>query len=131
MHVDTSSGAFGVSWWPSDVNKKENIVDTTYDGITAIKSLKFRDFDWKEEVAEKGSVSCGVIAQEVETVDSTFVIDVEDTQYIDENGVTKTAKGSKGIDQNRMITISAKAIQELITKVEFLEAEVAALKASS
>ena len=131
MHVDTSTGAWGVSWWPSDVNKKENIVDTTYDGIAAIKSLKFRDFDWKEEAAEKGSVYCGVIAQEVETVDSTFVIDVEDTQYIDENGVTKTAKGSKSIDQTRMITISAKAIQELITKVEYLEAEVAALKASS
>ena len=57
--------------------------------------------------------------------------DVADVEYTDDDGNTQTAKGSKAIDQTRIISISTKAIQELITKVETLEAEVAALKAGS
>ena len=131
LQIATTYGAWGVSWWPSDVNKKENIVDTTYDAIAAIKSIKFRDFDWKAGEPAEGGVSCGLIAQEVETVDSTFVFDVADVEYKDNEGNTQTAKGSKSIDSSRIISITTKALQELIAKVEALEAEVAVLKAAS
>ena len=98
----------------SDATLKENIVDSTYDALDCIKKLKLRDFDWKPEY-KTGSVQCGLVAQEAETVNSSFVVDVKD--------------GYKQLNSDRMVQVSLKAIQDLISKVETLEAKVAALEA--
>ena len=91
-----------------------------------IKNLRFVDFDWKDdnEFTTNGSSSretCGIIAQELETLDDSFTFQTTDRQTGE--------KGVKQIVPLKFMTVSAKAIQELITKVETLEAKVAALEA--
>ena len=126
MHFGTSGGNKGVTYNVSDATLKENITDTTYDATSVIKNLRFVDFDWKEdnEYSTFGSNSretCGVIAQEIELLDDSFTFQTTDRET-----------GEKGVRQIvplKFMTVSAKAIQELITKVETLEAKVAALEA--
>lgn len=115
-HIDETNTAqiAGINITSSDATLKENIVDSTYDALDCIKKLKLRDFDWKPEY-KTGSVQCGLVAQEAETVNSSFVIDVKD--------------GYKQLNCDRMVQVSLKAIQDLISKVETLEAKVAALEA--
>ena len=125
-HFGTSAGSRGVYYNVSDVSLKENIADTTYDATSVIKNLRFVDFDWKEdnEFTTNGSSSretCGIIAQEIETLDDSFTFQTTDRQTGE--------KGVKQIVPLKFMTVSAKAIQELITKVETLEAKVAALEA--
>ena len=127
LYFASSGGTKGVNIWNSDASLKENIVDSDYDAISTIKGLKFRDFDWKE--SEGGHhVDCGVVAQEVETVDSSLVITPPDVTYLNPN-YQEPSKGTKSIDTGRMVSISAKALQDIIAKVEVLEAKVAALEA--
>ena len=127
LYFASSGGTKGVNIWNSDASLKENIVDSNYDAISTIKGLKFRDFDWKE--SEGGyHVDCGVVAQEVETVDSSLVITPPDVTYLNPN-YQEPSKGTKSIDTGRMVSISAKALQDIIAKVEVLEAKVAALEA--
>ena len=117
IHYLNSSNATavnGIYFTVSDATLKENIVDSTYDALDCIKKLKLRDFDWKPEY-KTGSVQCGLVAQEAETVNSSFVFDVKD--------------GYKQLNADRMVQVSLKAIQDLISKVETLEAKVAALEA--
>ena len=114
-HLNSSNAAavVGIFINVSDGNLKENIEDSTYDALDCIKKLKLRDFDWKPGF-KTGSVKCGLVAQEVETVNSSFVIDVKD--------------GYKQLNSDRMVQVSLKAIQELLSKVEALETKVAALE---
>ena len=125
-HFGTSAGSRGIYYNVSDVSLKENITDTTYDATSIIKNLRFVDFDWKDdnEFTTNGSSSretCGIIAQELETLDDSFTFQTTDRQTGE--------KGVKQIVPLKFMTVSAKAIQELITKVETLEAKVAALEA--
>ena len=126
MHFGTSGGNQGIYYNVSDATLKENITDTTYDATSIIKNLRFVDFDWKDDndYATSGTSSretCGIIAQEIETLDDSFTFQTTDRET-----------GEKGVRQIvplKFMTVSAKAIQELITKVETLETKVAALEA--
>tara|TARA_B100001778_G_scaffold198911_1_gene164156 strand:+ start:369 stop:4919 length:4551 start_codon:yes stop_codon:yes gene_type:complete len=123
LHVGTTSGGFGVYYNVSDATLKQNITDTTYDATSVIKNLRFVDFDWKEDSGFDTTKreTCGVIAQEVETLDNSFTFQSKDP-ITDELGKTQLVPV-------KFMTVSAKAIQELITKVETLETKVAALEA--
>ena len=114
LNSSNATAVTGIYFTVSDATLKENIVDSTYDALDCIKKLKLRDFDWKPEY-KTGSVQCGLVAQEAETVNSSFVFDVKD--------------GYKQLNADRMVQVSLKAIQDLISKVETLEAKVAALEA--
>ena len=46
----------------SDIRLKENITDTTVNGLDSINAVKVRDFKWKKNVH---TVKCGLIAQEL------------------------------------------------------------------
>ena len=106
----------GIHDFSSDINLKENIIDSTYDALGCIKNLKLRSFDWNTDKSGRtGNVKCGVIAQEIETVNSGLVTTLSD--------------GVKTINPLQTITISLKAIQDLLSKVEVLETKVAALEA--
>ena len=123
MHFGTSGGNFGVYYNVSDATLKENIADTTYDATSLIKNLRFVDFDWKEDSGFDNTTreTCGVIAQEIEALDDSFTFQTTDRETGE--------KGKSQIVPLKFMTVSAKAIQELITKVETLEAKVAALEA--
>ena len=84
--------------------------------------MRFVDFDWKESEGG-GHVDCGIVAQEVEQLSggSQLVFQPKDP--------STGELGVRHVVPINFMTVSAKAIQELITKVETLEAKVATLEA--
>ena len=128
---DTSIGSL------SDSRLKKNIVDFTYD-LSKFKQFKPKKFDWiNPKLHGNKSNVRGFIAQEIEAVDSTLVGDYElydetltdknpDLAIIEADDGTNIAKDSK-LGTNDAMYISV--IQQMLTKIEVLETEVAALKA--
>ena len=123
----------------SDINFKENIVDANsqWDDI---KALKVRNYSWKEDKLDKAD-KIGLIAQEAELVSPNLVFTrdkINDVQYIkDENGKDidnpefgKKVEGEtyKTLKYSVLYTKALKALQEAMTRIETLEAEVAKLK---
>ena len=122
LHLGGTQGSKGIYYTASDETLKKNIVNTTYDAGALIKQIRFVDFDWKETLPEGGQhVKCGIIANEVELLEDELVFQPKDP--------TTGDLGVRHLNGMHFSTISAKAIQELITKVETLEAKVAALEA--
>ncbi len=110
----------------SDRRLKENIVDakSQWDDI---KALKWRNFNWNEASGRsRNNTLLGLIADEVESVSPNLVgIDaqpkedivagIEDPEY-------------KNVKYSIVWMKAMKALQEAMTRIEALEAEVAALK---
>ena len=84
----------------SDKRLKENIVDCKHNALDYIQQFQFKEYDWKkqEDRPQQAHTKIGLIAQEVQAVDSTLVY---------ENGNTLN------LDNLRLTTIALKAIQEL------------------
>ena len=84
----------------SDRRLKDNIVDCKHKALDYINQFQFREYDWKkqEDRPQPAHTKIGLIAQEVQAVDSTLVY---------ENGDTLN------LDNLRLTNIALKAIQEL------------------
>ena len=89
-----------VDQWGSDRKLKTDIKDSEFNAIEFVEKLKFKDHGWnKDEIGyEKPHTKCGLIAQEVQELDESLVVDYE--TYL-------------GLDGLRLINITLKAIQEL------------------
>lgn len=100
---NTNTWNIKVDTWGSDRKLKTDIKDSEFNAIEFVENLKFKDHGWnKEEVGyEKPHTKCGLIAQEVQELDDSLVVDYE--TYL-------------GLDGLRLINISLKAIQELSTE---------------
>jgi hypothetical protein len=97
---------------PSDIRLKENVTDHESE-LSNIMSLRPVRWDWKDSKRHSGE---GFIAQDLEqTAWSDLVYEGEDG-YKNVTGL--------GVVETRLI----KALQEAVTRIETLEAEVAALK---
>ena len=113
----------------SDERLKENIVDSTLEGINTLKNIKQREFNWKRD-ADKTKV-IGYIAQELESVYPVAV-------------VTNTDKSGEGIvapeddpdnpykylAKERLIDVLIKATQEQQVIIEDLKARIETLEGS-
>ena len=116
---DVQSGTIGVSQGgtpafgaPSDIRLKENVADHKSE-LTNVMALRPVSWDWKDSSKGAGE---GFVAQELEqTAWSDLVSDGEDGY--------KMVSGL-GAVETRLI----KALQEAVTRIETLEAEVTALK---
>ena len=129
---DTSIGSL------SDERLKKDIENFTYD-LDKFKALQTKSFKWKNTIIRKTGTQYGTIAQQIESVDPDFIIEDELKPTITTNGEENTnpdytlikdtdgvAKASKITGKKDAMFISV--IQQLIAKVETLEAEVAKLK---
>ena len=99
----------------SDISLKENIVDASSQW-NDIKNIKIRNFNFKASTGYDTHKQIGVVAQELETVCPNLV-DVS------------TEHGMKNVAYSVLHVKAVKALQEAMTRIENLEAEVAALKA--
>ena len=121
----------------SDERLKESIADFTYD-MAKFKQLKPRSYKWKNPIHHgnrvdtdgKALTSYGTIAQEVASVDADYVRDYE---IKDEVNADKDLLGSDNIAKVTSLTGKEHAmyisvIQQLVAKVETLEAKVTALE---
>ena len=105
----TSTTSYNTS---SDYRLKENEVLIS-DGITRLKTLKPYKFNWK---AEPSTIVDGFFAHEVSDAVPEAVIGEKDAS-IGEDG-----KGYQQIDHSKLVPLLVAAVQELIGKVEVLEA---------
>ena len=126
--TDTSIGSL------SDSRLKTNIQDFTY-SLDVFKGYQAKIFDWKnpDQHGNKSQV-LGFLAQDVEVLDNRWVYDYKlnkpgglsevdpDLAHIDEDGIAKASK----LEPRDVMYISV--IQQLITKIETLEAKVTALE---
>ena len=89
-----------VDQWGSDRKLKTDIKDSEFNAIEFVDKLKFKEHGWnKDEVGyERPYTKCGLIAQELQELDESLVVDYE--TYL-------------GLDALRLINIALKAIQEL------------------
>ena len=110
-----SSTAYNTS---SDYRLKENTVAIS-DGISRLKTLKPYRFNFKIEPSRTVD---GFFAHEVTAVPEA-ITGTKDEVDSDNNPVYQ------GIDQSKLVPLLTAALQEVISKIEILETEVAALKA--
>ena len=102
----------------SDYRLKENEVPIS-DGITRLKTLKPYRFNWKIDPSTKVD---GFFAHEVTAVPEA-VIGTKDEVSTDENGAIPKGKPIyQSIDHSKLVPLLVAAVQELIGKVEALEA---------
>ena len=104
----------------SDIKLKENIVDagSQWDDL---KALQVRKYNFKEGQTH---TQIGLIAQEVELVSPGLVSESPDR---DEEG-NDLGTVTKSVNYSVLYMKAVKALQEAITRIETLEAEVQALK---
>ena len=119
--TDTSIGS------NSDERLKKNIADYKYD-LEKFKQYKPKTFDWKNPSTHNGKTgNRGFLAQDVKSIDDKWVGEIEITEKnpdynIIPDNVSLTSKlGDKD-------TMYISVIQQLITKVETLEAKVKELE---
>jgi hypothetical protein len=110
-----SSTSFNTS---SDYRLKENVTPVA-DGITRLQQLKPSRFNFK---ADPTKTVDGFIAHEVQAVVPEAITGEKDALDDDGNPVYQ------GIDQSKLVPLLTAALQEAITRIEALEAEVQALK---
>tara|TARA_R100000234_G_scaffold89498_1_gene57768 strand:- start:82 stop:1302 length:1221 start_codon:yes stop_codon:yes gene_type:complete len=100
----------------SDQSLKENIVDAKSQW-NDIKNIKIRNFNFTEASGYETHTQIGCVAQEVETVSPKLV-------------TAPRADGIKTVSNSVLYMKAVKALQEAMTRIETLEAEVASLKGS-
>ena len=122
----------------SDQRLKTNIQDFTYD-LNKFKQLKTRTFDWiNPEFHQEGNIR-GFIAQEIDTVDNYWNYQYEvakescekDYDLLDDGGEDYTIREhrpARASKLNGKDTMYVSVIQQLMDKIETLEAKVAALE---
>ena len=104
----------------SDYRLKENAVAIS-DGITRIKTLKPYKFNWIAD--ETNTLVDGFFAHEVSDAVPEAITGIKDQVATDsDKGYTKGDPIYQQIDQSKLVPLLVAAVQELITKVETLEA---------
>jgi len=101
----------------SDHRLKEDIKDIE-DSISKVQSLKPVNFSW----IATGENQDGFIAHEVQEVVPVAVNGAKDAVKEDGTPIYQ------GVDQSKLVPLLTKALQEALTKIESLEARVAALE---
>ena len=102
----------------SDYRVKENIVNIT-DGITRVKQLLPRRFNWK---VDPNLTQDGFIAHEAQAVVPESVTGTKDAVDSDGKIIPQC------MDSGKLIPILTAALQEAIAKIETLETKVAVLE---
>ena len=90
-----------VDQWGSDRKLKTDIKDSEFNALKFVEKLNFKEHGWnKQEVGyERPYTKCGLIAQELQELDESLVVDYG--KYL-------------GLDGLRLINVSLKANQELL-----------------
>ena len=132
----------------SDSRLKKDISDYTYD-LEKFKSYDVKQFNWKNPKLHGDKTNqIGFLAQDVQSIDPQWVGEIpiktksEDAQYLDKDLMSLTSKlGEKDamyisviqqlIAKNDALEVRIKKLEDeqLLTKVETLEAKVTALEA--
>ena len=119
--IRTVSGVFQVVD-VSDQRLKQDIVDTSINGLNTINALQIRDFAYKKNPTE--TVKAGFIAQELQKVFPDAV--TEDKDRTDD--LKQEYSKILGVSRDRLVPVLVKAVQELSAKNDALEARIKKLE---
>jgi len=123
-HTGTTAEIHAVS----DERLKENIQNTSVNGLDAINSLQFREYNWTENSKRsQNKINIGLVAQEVTTAGDkcNIVSKFEDEITLkDDSKITDV----QGIGYDGILLYLAKAVQELSASVDILSTKVTALE---
>ena len=115
----------------SDSRLKKNVV-TLEKGLSEINSLRPVSFNWIDDyIPDETDTLYGFIAQEVQTVDSNLVNSFGSTPIgigTDPSNPTQAITDPLRVDEKFIVPMLVKAVQELSTKNDALEARIAALE---
>jgi hypothetical protein len=117
----------------SDVRLKENIANTVVDATEELKKVRVVDFTWNDPTDSSFNnrnargVWTGLIAQELVEV---FPFAVNAPRKEEDLSIDYDDEAIWTVDQNQLVPVLIKAFQQQQERIETLEAEVAALKAS-
>jgi len=103
-------GTFAVTD-PSDRRIKENVRDTSLDGLKTVNGVKVREF----ELIKSGITKTGFVAQELQKVYAPAVVGKEGTTDVNNKPIMM------GINYSALVPVLIKAVQELSVKVATLE----------
>jgi hypothetical protein len=117
ISTNASATAYNTS---SDYRLKENVVPLT-GAVDRLQQIPVHRFNF---IADPDTVVDGFIAHEAQEIVPECVTGTKDEVDADGNPVYQ------GIDQSKLVPLLTAALQEAIGRIETLEAEVAALKAS-
>ena len=136
----TQNGTTGVTYGTSsDYRLKENVT-TSWDATTRLKQLKPSRFNF---IAEPDRTVDGFLAHEVSSIVPEAITGdkdamTEEVLYVDGDEIPDGKKigdvkeaskiDPQGIDQSKLVPLLTKALQEAMTRIETLEADVKALK---
>ena len=115
----------------SDARLKENIKDTELDALAAIQQIKVKDFTWNDpndtsyNNRNARGVWTGVIAQEIVDV-LPFVVNAPRKE--EDLSIDYESENTWILDQSQLCPVLIKALQQAVTRIEALEAEVQQLK---
>ena len=113
----------------SDERLKENIVDSTLEGINTLKNIKQREFNWKRDVNKTKVI--GYIAQELESVYPIAIVTNADKSG---DGVVAPEDAPdnpyKYLAKERLIDVLIKATQEQQVIIEDLKTRIETLEGS-
>jgi hypothetical protein len=117
VSITTTATTYATS---SDYRLKENVVPLT-GAIDRFKQLKPSQFNF---IADPDKTVDGFLAHEAQEVVPECATGTKDEVDADGNPVYQ------GIDQSKLVPLLTAALQEAIGRIEYLESEVSALKAS-
>lgn len=114
-------GAIGTNYFNSDIRKKDNITKSNISAINIIRQIEFISFDWKPDSGSEGHVKVGVSAQQLKTVEDTFVRELSDsTLMVHEPSVMPyLAKAIQ--EQQEIIETQQKRIDSLEERLKVIE----------
>ena len=115
ISTNGSSTSFNTS---SDYRLKENVV-TDWNATSRLKQLKPSRFNF---IADTNTTIDGFLAHEVSSIVPEAVTGEKDAVDDDDNIVPQS------IDQSKLVPLLTKTLQEALTRIDTLEAEVKALK---
>ncbi|TEX47512.1 MAG: hypothetical protein B7C55_13740 [Actinomycetales bacterium mxb001] len=122
----------------SDQRDKKNIEELNFSGLEYINALTPRKYTWdmRKCIGEKKDITeIGFVAQEVESVQSTVydipgMVTTFDIDYTDPETGEHTITDQKMITPAVLIPVLTKAIQELSTTVQALNARIETLESA-
>ena len=101
----------------SDIRLKENLKETKVKALDYIEKIKFKSFDWKDKTL--GEEKLGVIAQELEKIEPSFVSKLGDIGG---------KEGHYVLELSTLCIYSLKSIQELSTQNNELQQRITKLE---
>lgn len=117
LNVDTTTiGAYGITWWQSDMMLKTNFNYTNENALDKILSIEHASYDWKDQNRQHQKL--GVLSDQLELIEPSWVIHVpqKDGSYIIQPVV------------HEIIPYITKAMQEQQTIIEDLKKRIEILE---